>query len=275
MVPRSQTIEGVQRLRDHGFAAKAVRTTTRLPTDGVFDLRTYHPGDDVRRIHWVRSAVAGELVVRMPDELPPDRPRVCLVLDTYVPKAFALDCDAPSEVLDGLVAVWLAVGRALCASGARVTLVTVLPGSAALIRHVLSPHAFYDSQRLGARVGWQHQVPVERLLTSEATYVVARGLLAEPPQDVPHARWIVAVPAVSDPNVSQFSALRHLFPFGSTEIRWSHRRRVLSELLRRRIDHARAMRTFGTLSARPPAGSFAAYRGADGVLHLGELGAAS
>src|SRR6185437_10626849 len=99
----------------------------RLPTEGNLDLREYRDGDDVRRIHWIRSLAANQLVVRMPDEIPPDRPKVRLILDTFFPESFALHTDTPAEVLDAMVAVWLGVARAFAEKGTQVRLVAAVP----------------------------------------------------------------------------------------------------------------------------------------------------
>ena len=104
------------------------RVVTRLPTEGSMHLREYAPGDDARRIHWVRSLAAGEIVVRLPDEVPRDRPVIELALDTFFPGAAVTSaCDGPAELLDAMVRVWLGLGQKLSDQGARVTLVTAVP----------------------------------------------------------------------------------------------------------------------------------------------------
>ena len=84
----------------------------QLPTEGCFPLREYATGDDARRIHWVRSLTARELVVRLPDELPPEQPTVRLVLDTQPRRARPmLPYAGDGQLLDALVRVWLRRGR--------------------------------------------------------------------------------------------------------------------------------------------------------------------
>lgn len=260
VLPRLRAVERVAPLLDRGSGPRAPRTATRLPTDGCLDLREYRPGDDARRIHWVRSLAAGDLVVRLPDELPPDRPRVRVVLDTFFPEAGVLSCDAPSEMLDSLVAVWIAVGRALAESGARVTLVTALPKDEeiAAVRHELSLREPGAAQRIGASVVWQDRVAVHELFTDEATFVIARGLAAAPPDD-PRFRWIVVVPDVAPELALPFpSSARLALPMGAPEDRWQARRRRIDRLARTRAHHARAVLLLHGSPARPPSGSFAA-----------------
>jgi hypothetical protein len=78
----------------------------RMPTEGTFRIREYTPGDDTRRIHWVRSLQANQLVVRLPDEIPQAEPAVRLVLDNCLAGTESLSCIAQDELLDGLVRVW-------------------------------------------------------------------------------------------------------------------------------------------------------------------------
>ena len=267
VAPEHRPVGNTTVLLDHGAGARAPKASMRLPTEGYFDLREYKEGDDVRRIHWVRSLAAREIVVRLPDEIPPDRPRVRLVLDTFFPESLAMDCDAPAEVLDALVGVWLAIGRSLVASGARVTLVTAVPDSTVPARQVLSDRAGSAAQRLGARVAWQERVPVESLLTDEATFVVSRGILSAPP-DSARVRWIIVLPEIARPKWPFSSVLRYPHPSGSSENRWLHRRALEDRGAKTRTDHTRAMLAFGTLATRPPPGSFAAHPSPDGVFQL-------
>ena len=124
VLPRASDVEGVQELLGLGGDAATSKQTERMPTEGTFRIREYVAGDDMRRIHWVRSLQANELVVRLPDEIPPADPVVRLVLDNHLWGAESLTCQAPDQLLDALVQVWLGVGKALVAAGTRVTLVT-------------------------------------------------------------------------------------------------------------------------------------------------------
>lgn len=251
-------------LPEHGMGPHAARPRSRLPTEGLFDLREYRAGDDVRRIHWMRSAAARELVVRMPDEIPPDLPRVRLVLDTFFPEGLVFEGASTAEALDGLVEAWLAIGRALEKAGVRVTLVASIPGEPRPMRQLLSKHAPDAARRLAARVVWQNTTPVEALLTDEATIVVARGLLAEPPAHA-RTRWVIVVPHVAEPPPLVSGGVRYPHPFGASDNGGGAEKRAAEELADRRRDHILAFRAFGTASVTPPRGSFAAYRVQDEI----------
>jgi uncharacterized protein (DUF58 family) len=270
--PRVRDVQASVPLMERGIGPRAPRPTPRLPTEGSFGLREYQPGDDVRRIHWVRSLSAGELVVRLPDELPPDRPRVRLVLDTFFPEAFALSCDAPSELLDTIVGVWLGVGHALAKAGVRVTLVTAIPRGATVttVRHELAQRAPGPALRLGAHVAWQSRIPVDELLTNEATFVVSRGVLTYLPLEE-KSRWILVVPPAFEPSWPAGSSARLPYPAGSSDNRWSRRRRVHEERVRAQTDHLRALMIMGTNIMRPPPGSFVALPTAAGAVRLEAL----
>ncbi len=270
--PRLRAVEKTKPLLDRGMGPRTARVTRRLPTEGAFELREYRQGDDVRRIHWVRSQAAGELVVRLPDEIPPDRPRVRVVLDTFFPEAMPMTCDAPSDLLDALVATWLAVGRAIAESGARVTLVAAVPrsGDVVAVRQELMLRAPSVAQRLGAEIVWQDRVPTEQLVSDEATYIVSRGVLMMPPErsDV---RWVVVLPTLTEPAWPNTSGATLPFPIGTPANGWSDRREVESELEVARCQHAQAVIAMRTNVCRPPPGSFAAYATATGAIHLEAL----
>jgi uncharacterized protein (DUF58 family) len=270
VLPGITKVDRAVPLVDHGIGPRASRTAAR-PTEGCLQLREYQQGDDVRRIHWVRSIAAGELIVRLPDELPPDRPRVRLVLDTFFPEAFGLSCDAPAELLDVVVRVWLGVGRALAESGVRVTLVTLVPRGEALvpIRHELSAMAPQPALRLAAGIAWQNRMPVTELLTDDATFVVSHAVLAVPPANEKRpgrVRWILVPPDLTTDTGWPFASSPRLpFPMGTPDNRWSRRRREREAFMRRRSDHATAMVAMRHHAAPPPAGSFAAIPNGDGV----------
>lgn len=273
VVPRVRQVDKTVRLLERGQGPRIAKATRRLPTEGAFDLKEYREGDDVRRIHWVRSLAAGQLIVRMPDEIPPDRPRVRVVLDTFFPEVFAMqpDTETPGEVLDALVGVWLAVGRSLAEQGAHVTLVAAVPsaeGPARVITQDVMLRAPHVAQRFGAQVSWQNQLSANMVLTDEATFVVSRTLLAPPPGD-PKFKWIVVTPPVPAELSWPFpSNARHLHPMGSSENRFSVRKRITERFTRARADHARVMLASGQRLIAPPPGSFTAGTTSDGVIHL-------
>ncbi len=259
VLPRLRETEKASAPLDRGDGPRAPQSVFQLPTEGFFRLREYQQGDDVRRIHWVRSLAARELIVRLPDEIPPDRPRVRLVLDTFFPEASNFACDAPSDLLDSMVGVWLAIGRTLAESGTRVTLVTAIPqGDAfAQTRQDLSRRALGPALRLGAKVAWQNRILVDDLLTKEATLVVSRAMLARPQEG--NVRWIAVVPGDQATNPAwpfQSEALMP-HPMGSADNRWSRSREASNRIARLRTDHTRALLVMHGVS-RPLPGSFLA-----------------
>lgn len=224
------------------------------------DLREYREGDDVRRIHWQRTLATGQVVVRVPDEIPPDRPKVRLVLDTYFPDAFALSCDAPAETLDALVSVWLGVARALAEKGVKVTLVAAVSHNGEVVarRVEVTRRSSAQAQALGASVTWQGRVQTHELFTDEATYVVSHGVHSFPPSD-PKFKWIVVVPGeITVPIWTLPSVGQTPFPFGHPENSWGHRSAEVRRLATARMDHDRAMRAINTNVAHPPPGSLIA-----------------
>jgi len=270
VLPRLRDAEKTVPLLDRGHGPRAPRPVSRMPTEGQFQLREYQQGDDVRRIHWMRSVAARELVVRLPDEIPPDRPRVRLVLDTFFPEADTLACDAPSELLDSMVSVWLAVGKALVESGARVTLAVAVPrdDGVAVARHDLMLRAPDPALRIGAQVRWQSRIPVGELFTDEATYVVSRAVLASPLEQG-SVRWIVVFPSAisAEPPWPSSSGTRLRFPMGSSENRWTLRRREETAAGIARRDRARVLGMRGDI-VRPLPGSFFVVPAADGAIRI-------
>ena len=142
----------------------------KLPTEGCFRLRAYATGDDARRIHWVRSLMAQELVVRLPDELPPEQPSVRLVLDTQLVGAAALPTPATGQLCDALVRVWLSAGQALVARGVRVTMVAAVDDR--VIERAMTAQSAGSLSRVGARATWQANVGIDGLLADETRNVV-------------------------------------------------------------------------------------------------------
>ncbi len=173
VVPRPMKVEGVRRLRDSGGDDLSM-PTQRLPTEGSFRIRDYVPGDDTRRIHWVRSLQRDQLVVRLPDEVPQDEPTVRLVLDTHLEGIALLSCPATDELLDALVRVWLGVGKALAETGTQVTLATALAkdDGIAVATQVMTARPSRAVLRLGARVAWQPTLPLGALIAGGTRTVI-------------------------------------------------------------------------------------------------------
>jgi uncharacterized protein (DUF58 family) len=146
----------------------------KLPTEGCFRLRAYTTGDDARRIHWVRSLMARELVVRLPDELPPEQPSVRLVLDTQLVGAAALPTPATGQLCDALVRVWLSAGQALVARGVRVTMVAAVDDRVptTIVERAMTAQSAGQMARVGARASWQGNVGLDTLLGDETRNVV-------------------------------------------------------------------------------------------------------
>lgn len=264
VLPRPVDVEQPRALLGLGLGERVARPSAPVPTEGSFRLREYQQGDDVRRIHWVRSLSAGQLVVRLPDELPPDQPRVRLVLDTYLPESLTLSCSAPAEMLDRLVATWLGIARALTRAGVRVTLVTAAPRDprephidVVVKRSRVVERAESTALQLGAEAAWQAQLPLSALLTDEATLIVSQRILASPPAD-PKFRWVMVAPSVDEPEWRVPSGARVPYPMGHSENRWSYRKRAIAALVAERLDHTRAMRAMLTSLVPLPPGSFIA-----------------
>ena len=261
VLPRPRPVEGVSDLLGRAGSELEARPETRLPTEGSLRLREYQSGDDARRIHWVRSLTARQVVVRLPDELPPDQPSVRLVLDTFLPGASGLACTAPSELLDALVAVWLGVARALVDGGARVTLVTaaMVDGEVTPRRRRLTAHTRMEALRLGAQARWQDTVRLDRLIGDDPVIVVSCRMQPDPIERGP-VRWIL----VPEPTWTCFDdrspaptpgVLPH--PVSTADNRWSRLRRDRLRRERALRDHKR----FGKMCEhleKPRKGSFIA-----------------
>ena len=237
VMPRPRVLDGAQCLLDLGGDAATSRQAQQLPTEGTFKIRTYVPGDDTRRIHWVRSSQQDQLVVRLPDELPPAAPCVRVILDNDLLGVEALTTRAPADLLDALVRVWIGVGRALSDRGTQVTLVTALPHDGAFrsVERKLRTRAQRDDQRLGARVSWQESVSLDQLVGKAQTRCI---VISSRPRRIKHAdsiAWVI-VPesAWTQPEdlVRSDSGLTHLFPSGSAENRASRRKREARRLER-------------------------------------------
>jgi len=243
VTPRPAKVDNVRELLGDGRDDMHSRFTVKMPTEGTFKIREYAPGDDTRRIHWVRSLQADKLIVRTPDEIPPADPTVRIVLDNHLAITDELTCSAPDELLDVMVRVWLGVGKALADTGTRVTLVVgqrVENGAYTRAERPLLPRGNAEAVKFGARVTWQPTVRLDKLLDRTVTRQIV--VSARPRQDgnkteadcvtwvvVPHNDWTTreAWPQRSSPLVLPF-------PAGSAENR----------LTRRRAEQARLVKTW-------------------------------
>lgn len=235
VLPRIAVVRGARELLGPG-GDDAVAVPAQQPTEGTFRIRAYVPGDDTRRIHWVRSLAAQALVVRLPDELPPADPVVRLVLDNELRGTEALACTAPAAVLDALVRVWLGAARALADTGTRVILVAAAEhdGAIAAVERPLHARAPREAVVLGSRIRWQCEVSLASLL---ARAQVRQLVVSSRPRAiagdvgwiiVPEASW--APPEVARPLSSK---TRYDYPIGSADNRRRRRaddRRRLASL---------------------------------------------
>jgi len=243
VLPRPCAISGVRRLLDTGGDDATARPTQHQPTEGSFRIRAYVPGDDTRRIHWVRSLQANQLVVRLPDEVSLAEPAVRLVLDNDLWGTESLSCRAPGELLDALVRVWLGIGKALSVAGPQVTLVTAAGpgGSVAVVAQPMSARSS-EGLRLGARVAWQTACPLATLL---AAGPIKQVVVSSRPRRVDAAAtflWVVVPePAWISPE-SWAPAKRSVklpFPSGAIDNRLAQRRHERRRLEQRWRDRTR------------------------------------
>ena len=157
----------------------AMTVLSRLPTDDLFQLREYAPGDDRRRIHWKLSIKTGALQIRRPEAIPFSRRKFRLVLDTYLPPSF-LEAGAPllGDLLDLLVEGWIAIAQELVRRGEQVTLATAIappggrPGLAGaggveLVELACRRGEERRWRALGASVAWQSAMPLPDALAAQ------------------------------------------------------------------------------------------------------------
>jgi len=240
VTPRLAKVDNVRELLGDGRDAMESRFTNRMPTEGTFKIREYAPGDDTRRIHWVRSLAADKLIVRTPDEIPPADPSVRIVLDNHFANTDHLTCAAPEELLDVMVRVWLGVGKALADTGTRVTLVTAVAKGGAVMRaeRPMQPRGNAEAAKFGARVAWQPMVRLDKLLDRTQTRQIV--VSCRPRQDgnkteadsvtwvvVPHNDW-----TTREPWPTRTSPLLLPFAAGSAENRHGRRRAEQARLVR-------------------------------------------
>ena len=184
VLPRAPRAEGARSVCKKLGHDHEPETVLRLPTEGCQNLREYQTGDDARRIHWMRSLARGreEIIVRLPDELPPEMPSVELVLDTFqVSIADWSSCsEGPHALLDALVRVWLGLGRALAEGGVKVVMVVAgrkvaLDPSIVPLRVPLDARSTGPAEELGAQVEWQGALAATDLWTSRSIVVSHRA----------------------------------------------------------------------------------------------------
>lgn len=227
VMPKQVVVEGAQQLLGQGGDDAISVPAKQLPTEGTFRLKEYVPGDDARRIHWVRSLQQDQLIVRLPDEVPPADPAVRLVLDNELAGTETLTCFAPDEMLDVLVRVWLGIGKSLAAQGTRVTLAAVVrEGDALVIRErKLHPRSAQPAMRFGARIAWQTGTPLEQIVGDRREKQVI--VSAKPRRVANDAIGWVVVPEVAWTSLEVDLPLdhptRHRFPLGSPENRSDRR----------------------------------------------------
>jgi uncharacterized protein (DUF58 family) len=229
VLPRPAAVDGVRALLGGGGDDAIALPTQRLPTEGTFRIRNYIPGDDARRIHWVRSLQTNRLVVRLADEIPQAEPAVRLILDNELWGAESLACRQVRELLDALIRVWLGTARALTDAGTRVTLVAVTDrdGAPAVVERPFVPHATRDVLRLAGRITWQSALPLSSLVPGDAPVrqvVVSsrsRKLDAASPLTwivVPEVAWTSTVPPVPSRSLARLP-----YPAGSADNRLGRR----------------------------------------------------
>ncbi|HEU4728240.1 MAG TPA: DUF58 domain-containing protein, partial [Kofleriaceae bacterium] len=233
VLPRPGVVDGARALLGAGGDDAMSRPAQHQPTDGTFRIREYVPGDDTRRIHWVRSLQANQLVVRLPDEVPPAEPAARLVLDTELGRTEILSCRAPHQLLDALVDIWLGIARSLAEGGVRVTLVAAArtgdrpDDPIVAVERPMIARSPRGALRLGARIAWQPQVPLASLLVTGAARQLVVSARPRPIASPAAPSWVVvpesawtspeAWPPITNPTTLSF-------PIGSAENRLGRRR---------------------------------------------------
>jgi len=168
--------------------------------------------------------MARELVVRLPDELPPEQPMVRLVLDTQLVGAAALPTPATGQLCDALVRIWLSAGQALVARGVRVTMVAAVDER--VLERAMTPQSAGALARLGARVDWQGAVSLDGLLGDGVRNIVVSARPRPLAEDA--VTWILVPEFVwtdqeAPPLRDSWTTLA--YPSGAADNRWTRRRR--------------------------------------------------
>jgi uncharacterized protein (DUF58 family) len=266
-VPKPSKVDNARQLLGAGGDDQHTTPTHRMPTEGTFRIREYAPGDDARRIHWVRSLQANQLVVRLPDEIPQAEPAVRLVLDNCLAGTETLTCTAHDELLDSLVRIWIGVGNALAEAGTRVTLVTAAKNGEGLyhkVERALVSRSSRQALQLGARVAWQPSVPLAMLVGKprEIVRTIVVTSRPKPRLATPDLTWVI-VPEVAFtghgwqplPNTLWMTLP---FPAGSAENRWSRRRQQRKRILKQWDDRSELTMLLGGIDWSQYAGAFVA-----------------
>ena len=231
VLPRPAAIENAKQLLGSGGDAAVASPAQQLPTEGTFRIREYVPGDDTRRIHWVRSAQQDQLIVRLPDEIPPADPVVQLILDNELPVVEPMTSRAPDELLDALVRVWLGIGKSLAAAGTRVVLVTAVEHNGKLrrVERTLFPRSAHEALRVGMRVTWQDRLTLDLIAGKRAGKQMKQIVVTARPRRTRHGEdiaWVV-VPegawTTPEPMLPEVSATTHPYPSGAPENRGAER----------------------------------------------------
>lgn len=234
VLPTPMRVDNAQQLLGAGGVADAAMPAQAMPTEGVFKIREYVEGDDTRRIHWLRSLASNKLVVRLPDEIPPDDPAVRLIIDNELAGVDTLTCRAPEDMLDALVRVWLGIGKALADRGTRVTFVAAI-GDAIKERSLVARAPRTPALQLGAQVSWQPHVPWSAAVRDRSERQIIVSCRPRAVTDlrvswvvVPEVAWTaLELPAPRDP------AITYPFPAGSVENRSSRRATAQKQALER------------------------------------------
>ncbi len=239
VLPRPALVDGAKHLLGAGGDDALSRPVSHAPTEGSFRIREYAPGDDARRIHWVRSLQQDQLVMRMPDEVPPAEPSVRLILDCELFGTSTMTCRAPDDMLDVLVRVWLGLGKALVATGTRVQLVTVVDGKK--VTRPLAPQAMHQASRHATRIAWQTAVSLEAIVDDRREKQI---IVSSRPRRVPQSdqvSWVVVPEGLwtsAEPYPDRESSVFVPHPFGAAENRPARRERERQRKILRVQDHA-------------------------------------
>ena len=261
-VPRPCRVDGARNLLGDGKQSAHTIPTQRMPTEGTFRIREYVPGDDTRRIHWVRSLQTRQLVVRLPDEIPQAEPTVRLVLDNCLAGTGALTCLAHEELLDALVRIWLGIGNALADAGTRVTLVTAAAtrDTIAPVERALVTRSSRQALQLGTRVRWQDRLELPALLARSGRQVV---VTARPRPIASADVTYVVVPEAAFTThgwapIPPPSFLKLPYPIGSAENRGDRRRQERQRSLQMWDDRSQLSRLLGGIDWPQYAGAYLA-----------------